>query len=209
MDAVFIFIFVVNQPNVNEMSGYFQYSYSTAWQHPSEAAPAKVLISVPQNESSRLFLSCHFAPMLKKNKKRPTWRNQILNRCVLRKGCYSLSQLFLLLSPHRKSQTEVDKAGWGKVSKPEKAKNYCRLATPAHNFHFAYCSLARLNRHIAQREKSFQPGCTERENRWLAAPFFARSSAATSDWTKTCLAGLPLVFAYDCPTWNVSKFLLN
>lgn len=113
----FYFIFVDNQPNVNEMSGYFQYSYGAAWQQLSDAATAKVLISVPQNESSRLFLSCHFAPMLKKKGEIRSWTGVCCER-----GVFSLSQLFLLLSPHRKSQTEVDEAGWGKVSKPEKAK---------------------------------------------------------------------------------------
>lgn len=155
----FYFIFVDNQPNVNEMSGYFQYSYGAAWQQLSDAATAKVLISVPQNESSRLFLSCHFAPMLKKK-----GRNQILNRCVLRKGCFFPLPTIPITFSTSKVTNWSRRGRLGKSEQTRKGKkNYCRLATPAHNFHFAYCSLARLNRHIAQREKSFLPGCTERE----------------------------------------------
>ena len=59
----------------------------------------------------------------------------------------------------------------------EAKKNDCRLATPTHNFFvFAYCRLARLNRHIARERSHF--------NRWLAVLLFAPTSPATSHWTK-------------------------
>lgn len=188
-------IFVDNQPNVNEVSRYFQHSPSTVWQQNiiqlSETSTADVTF---WSQSLRMkavgyIQSCHFAPMLKKNIHR---EKSNLDRCVLGRGVLLL--LCLLPSPHWKPLTEdeVDEAGWGKVSKPKKEKNYCRLATPAHNFCFAYCCLARLNRHIARERSNFIPA-VQTENGWLTVLFFTQTLAATSHWMKARLSELPLV----------------
>lgn len=144
-DAVFILFLWITSQNVNETSRYFQCSCSTSRQQNTIYNPKqqqwKVLISVSRGGKQQVILRL---PFCTKNKKG---------------GVIPHPQpVPIPLSPHQRSQTEVRRGRLGKSEPSRKGRkkynNYCRLATPAHNFHFAYCSLARLNRRSAQRDIS-------------------------------------------------------
>lgn len=134
-----------------------------------------------RNESSGgfFFWSCHFAPMLKSYK----------GREVIPPPNYSY--YFLHIGNHN-LKTRLCEASWGKVNKPKRQKKttVAWQRQPTIFFVFAYCRLARLNRHIARERSHF--------NRWLAVLLFARTSPAASHWTRSSSLWAPLV------VWNTT-----
>lgn len=134
-----------------------------------------------RNESSGVFFfwSCHFAPMLKSYK----------GREVIAPPNYSY--YFLHIGNHN-LKTRLCEASWGKVNKPKRQKKttVAWQRQPTIFFVFAYCRLARLNRHIARERSHF--------NRWLAVLLFAQTSPAASHWTRGSSLWAPLV------VWNTT-----
>lgn len=145
------------------------------------AANVKFWSQSLRNESSGVFFfwSCHFAPMLKSYK----------GREVIAPPNYSY--YFLHIGNHN-LKTRLCEASWGKVNKPKRQKKttVAWQRQPTIFFVFAYCRLARLNRHIARERSHF--------NRWLAVLLFARTSPAASHWTRGSSLWAPLV------VWNTT-----
>lgn len=145
------------------------------------AANVKFWSQSLRNESSGVFFfwSCHFAPMLKSYK----------GREVIAPPNYSY--YFLHIGNHN-LKTRLCEASRGKVNKPKRQKKttVAWQRQPTIFFVFAYCRLARLNRHIARERSHF--------NRWLAVLLFARTSPAASHWTRGSSLWAPLV------VWNTT-----
>lgn len=188
--CVFFFfcIFVDTQPNVNETSGYFQHEYSKVWQqniiqlsekYQQQTSSFDLSPSEMKAVGGFFFWSCHFAPMLKSYK----------GREVILPPNYSY--FFLHIGNHN-LKTRLCEASWGKVNKPKRQKKLTVAwqRQPTIFFVFAYCRLARLNRHIARERSHF--------NRWLAVLLFARTSPAASHWTRGSSLWAPLV------VWNTT-----
>lgn len=185
--VLFFFIFVDTQPNVNETSGYFQHEYSKVWQQNIIQLSEKY-----QQQTSSFDLS-------------PSEMKAVgfffleLSFCtnveiIQGKRGYSSSKLFLLLPPHWKPQPE-DEVMWGKLRESEQTEEAKKTTVawqrqPTIFFVFAYCRLARLNRHIARERSHF--------NRWLAVLLFAQTSLAASHWTRGSSLWAPLV------VWNTT-----
>ena len=166
---VCVCIFVDTQPNVNETSGYFQHNHSTVWQQniiqlseKYQQQTSSFDLSPSDMKAMEFFFFFFFLEL------------SFCRRGVIPPQNYSY--YFLHTGTHNLKKVMRGRLRESEQTKEAK-KNDCRLATPTHNFFvFAYCHLARLNRHIARERSHF--------TRWLAVLLFAPTSPATSHWTK-------------------------